>query len=53
MRKCTVRKAYFGEKVKGGAGHPLPEEIRCVTPGSPQASQQKPRIEMGLSWEGL
>lgn len=35
------------------AGEPFAKEIRCVTHGSAQQSQQKPGIEMHLSSKDL
>lgn len=48
-RKFTVRKACSLWRVHQRCGYkPFTEEVRCVTSGSTQSSQQKPGIEMGL-----
>lgn len=44
-RKFTVGNKCSREKVKGVAKYLFAEEIRCVTHGPNQPSQQKPKIK--------
>lgn len=52
--RFIVQKACFGKKAKREAGKPLlTEEIRHMTHGSSQLSQQRPGIEKRLSRKDL
>ena len=46
IRRFAIRKVHSGEKTKSIATQTSAEEIRCVTDGSTQPSEQNPGTEM-------